>query len=35
MEGMVIQAEAVGRRTVCDISYIPSDAIFLLKTTDA
>ncbi len=35
LEGQVIAQGAVGRAIVCDPSYIPSDGVFILKTTDA
>ena len=34
-EGTVITTASVGRAIVCDPSYIVSDGIFILKTTDA
>ena len=34
-EGTVITTASVGRAIVCDPSYIASDGIFILKTTDA
>jgi hypothetical protein len=34
-EGQVIARQMVGRRIVCDPSYVPSAGVFILKTTDA
>lgn len=35
LEGQVIAPGAVGRAIVCDPSYLSSDGVFVLKTTDA
>lgn len=34
-EGTVISRAATGRAIVCDPTYVPSEGVFVLKTTDA
>lgn len=34
-EGQVISADVVGRRIVCDPTYLPGSGVFIFKTTDA